>query len=114
MGVYTVSDTHLQDLERLISDIRADGAVPVVTALPVASWRKQYYAAGMEARFEEIVTDLCGRLNVPRVRVTNEEAGLTDESYFDDVHLKRSFRPKVSEKVLEKAVVPALEGNLGS
>lgn len=107
---YRVGDTQVHSLEQLIDAVRADGATPILTALPQANWRRKFYSEDMWEKYTGVMRSVSERLGVPFVELSNEESGLTDESYFDDVHLKREYRQRMSEVVLQRVILPALGG----
>ena len=107
---YTVGDTQVEKLVELITAVRNSGATPVLTRLPVASWRQTFFSPGLEEQYVAAMRDVVRKTGVPFVTITNEELGLADDDYFDDVHLMREKRDVLTESILQKVILPAMGG----
>lgn len=109
LNPYDVGDTQIAALAELVRSIRDAGGTPILTTMPVASWRETFCAPDLNEKFNRALTDFSQSHGVTYVSISKEDVDLDDDSYFDDVHLKRENRAVLSESILQKVILPALQ-----
>ncbi len=105
---YEVGDTQMAALVHLVQAIREIGSVPILISVPEAEWRREFQDTDMEIKFHDAMNRFSRDNHVLFVPIGNADAGLTDDDFFDDLHMKRGSRSKLTEAILNKAILPAI------